>query len=121
MKLRARITKRRVRRTFRVRNKLRTSDRPRLSIFRSNRHIYAQIVDDENQNTLVSASTMESVIAGSGKYAGNVAMAQTIGKLIAERAREKGITQVAFDRGPYRYHGRVLALAEAARESGLEF
>ncbi|WP_459556405.1 50S ribosomal protein L18 [Lacunimicrobium album] len=121
MKLRARIVKRRTRRTFRVRNTLRASGQLRLSVFRSNRHIYAQIIDDEAQQTLVSASTMESSIGGSGKYAGTVAMAQSIGKLIAERAKEKGITKVAFDRGPYRYHGRVLALAEAAREGGLEF
>lgn len=121
MKLRARIVKRRVRRTFRVRNRLRASGQLRLSVFRSNRHIYAQIIDDEAQATLVSANTMEPSVAGVGKYAGTVAMAQTVGRMIAERAKEKGITKVAFDRGPYRYHGRVLALAEAAREGGLEF
>ncbi len=121
MKLQSRIVKRRVRRTFRVRNKLRASGQLRLSIFRSNRHIYAQIIDDNAHETLVSANTMETEIAGAGKYAGTVGMAQAIGRLIAERAKEKGITKVAFDRGPYRYHGRVLALANAAREAGLEF
>ncbi|GAB4147912.1 MAG: hypothetical protein Tsb009_21410 [Planctomycetaceae bacterium] len=123
MKALKRIQKQRQRRTFRVRNQVRRSakGRPRLSVFRSNRHIYAQIVDDVAGRTLAAASSLEKEVCGPGNYAGNREMASRIGALIAERAREKGISQVVFDRGPYAFHGRVAALAEAAREGGLEF
>lgn len=96
-----------------------TSARPRLAIFRSVKHIYAQIIDDEKGVTLCSASSVEK-IAGVGN-GGNTDAAKSIGKLIAERAKEKGIEQVVFDRGGYIYHGRVKSLAEAAREAGLQF
>ena len=94
-----------------------TGARPRLSIYRSLNHIYAQVIDDANGVTLVSAST----VAAKAKTGGNVAAAKEIGKLVAERAKEKGITKVVFDRGGYLYHGRVKALADAARAAGLEF
>jgi large subunit ribosomal protein L18 len=94
-----------------------TTERPRLSIYRSLNHIYAQVIDDSQGVTLVSASTK----AAKAKTGGNVAAAREIGKLVAERAKEKGIRQVVFDRGGYLYHGRVKALADAAREAGLEF
>jgi large subunit ribosomal protein L18 len=83
--------------------------------------MYAQIIDDVAGQTLVSASTMESCVAGAGKAASNCVMAQTVGRLIGERAKEKGIESVVFDRGSFRYHGRVAALADAAREQGLQF
>ena len=89
-------------------------------MFKSNRHIYAQIIDDSAGHTLVAASTMESSIAGAGKVASTREMAAAVGKLLGERAKEKGIDSVVFDRGSFRYHGRVAALAEAAREQGLE-
>jgi large subunit ribosomal protein L18 len=104
----------------RIRKKVRgTTARPRLAIFRSLNHIYAQVIDDDNGVTLCSASTVEK---GAGtKSGGNVAAAQVIGRLIAERAKEKGIKSVVFDRGGSIYHGRIRFLAEAAREAGLEF
>ena len=104
----------------RIRKKVRgTTARPRLAVFRSLNHIYAQLIDDEKGVTLCSASSVEkSAGAATG---GNVAAAKTIGQLIAERAKEKGITAVVFDRGGYIYHGRVKTLAEAAREAGLQF
>ena len=103
----------------RIRRKLAgSSERPRLAVFRSIAHIYAQVIDDSRGQTLVSASSVDK----SGKTGGgNVAAAKAIGKLVAERAKEKGIKRVVFDRGGYLYHGRVKALAEAAREAGLEF
>ena len=105
---------------LRIRKELRgTAHRPRLSIFRSLDHIYAQIVDDRAGRTLVAASSKEK--NSPAKSGGNVAGAKQIGKLIAQRARDAGITKVVFDRGGYLYHGRVQALAEAAREGGLEF
>jgi large subunit ribosomal protein L18 len=94
-----------------------TSERPRLNVYRSLNHIYVQVVDDTQGVTLVSASTVSSKI----KTGGNVAAAKEIGKLVAERAKEKGIKKVVFDRGGYLYHGRIKALADAAREAGLEF
>ncbi len=118
----------------RIRRKLRgTSERPRLAVFRSVAHIYAQVIDDAEGKTLVAASSLDkdakpakaakgSKAAKSAKTGGgNVAAAKTIGKLVAERAKETGITRVVFDRGGYPYHGRVRALAEAARAAGLEF
>ncbi|PPR09635.1 MAG: 50S ribosomal protein L18 [Alphaproteobacteria bacterium MarineAlpha11_Bin1] len=107
------------RRRARVRRKVRKSSngRPRLSVFRSNKYIYAQVIDDVNGRTLAAASSREEgVSTGAGLDAGTA-----VGKLLAERATEKGVTEVVFDRGPYLYHGRVKALAEAAREAGLAF
>jgi len=94
---------------------------PRFNIFKSLKHIYAQIIDDAVGNTLVSASTMDEKLRGTLKTGGNVSAAKKIGGLVAKRAIDKGIKKVVFDRGGYRYHGRVKALAEAAREAGLEF
>ena len=103
----------------RIRRKLSgTAERPRLAVFRSVAHIYAQVIDDGAGKTLVSASSVDK---GGKTNGGNVAAAKAIGKLVAQRAQEKGIKQVVFDRGGYQYHGRVKALAEAAREAGLEF
>ncbi len=93
--------------------------RPRLAVFRSVKHIYAQVIDDASGTTLVSASSAEK--GSAVKNGGNVGGAQELGKLIAERAKEKGVDKVVFDRGGYLYHGRIKALAEAAREAGLEF
>ena len=110
------------RRSHRVRAKLRgTPERPRLSVFRSSKHIAAQLIDDVNGVTLAAASTMVKALRGGGKIGGNIKAAAIVGKAIAETAKSKGITKVAFDRGSYRYHGRVKALADAAREGGLQF
>ena len=95
--------------------------RQRLSVFRSSQHIYAQIIDDTKGETLVSASSLEKPMRGSLKSGGNVDAAKAVGKLIAERALAKGLKEVVFDRGSYLYHGRVKALADAAREGGLNF
>jgi large subunit ribosomal protein L18 len=110
----------------RIRRKmLGTAERPRLNVYRSLNHIYAQVIDDLNGVTLVAASTVEGKKAAAGKGAkktgGNIASAKAIGKTIAERAKEKGVKKVVFDRGGYLYHGRIKALADAAREAGLEF
>jgi len=123
MKAQKRLAKRKVRRRFRVGNRVRRDahGRPRLSVFKSNRHIYAQIIDDTSGVTLCAASTVESGVAGAGKPGSNCDMATAVGKLIGDRAREKGIESVVFDRGGSRYHGRVAALADAAREQGLKF
>ena len=102
----------------RIREKLSgTGERPRLNVYRSLNHIYVQVIDDQTGKTLVSASTLGMKL----KSGGNVASAKEIGKTVAERAAEKGIKRVVFDRGGYLYHGRVKAVAEAAREAGLEF
>jgi large subunit ribosomal protein L18 len=101
-----------------------TAERPRLRVFRSVSHIYAQVIDDVNGATLASAASTEPSLksAFSGKIAGgNISGAKTLGKTIADRLKEKGITRVVFDRGGYLYHGRIRAVAEAAREAGLEF
>ena len=95
-----------------------TSERPRLTVYRSLAHIYAQIIDDRAGRTLVSASSNDK---GANANGGNIAGAKEIGRLVAERAKEKGFTKVVFDRGGYLYHGRIKALADAAREAGLEF
>ena len=109
-------------RHMRVRKKvMATSQRPRLNVFRSARHIYAQIIDDTNDHTLVSASTLDEAFKAEGKYGGNKEAAKIVGRLIAERAKEAGISAVVFDRGGFLYHGRVKELADAAREAGLEF
>jgi len=102
----------------RIRRKLSgTGERPRLNVYRSLNHIYAQVIDDQKGETLVSASTMET----KSKTGGNIAAAKDIGKAVAEKAVAKGIKRVVFDRGGYLYHGRIKALADAAREAGLEF
>ena len=98
-----------------------TPERPRLCVYRSNGHIYAQIIDDRSGNTMVSASSIDKEMRKGMKNGNNVAAAKEIGKKIAERARAAGIEQVVFDRGGYMYHGRVEALAAAAREAGLKF
>ena len=109
----------RVRLHDRIRRKVHgTGERPRLAVFRSVAHIYAQLIDDAEGKTLVSASTVEKANKTNG---GNVAAAKAVGKLVAQRAKEKGINKAVFDRGGYQYHGRVKALADAAREAGLEF
>lgn len=109
----------RLKRHFRVRGKISgTPERPRLDVFRSNANIYAQIIDDVNGITLVSASTIEKDFEGA---TGNCEAAKKVGKLVAERALNKGVKEVVFDRGGYIFHGRVAALAEGAREGGLEF
>jgi large subunit ribosomal protein L18 len=106
----------------RIRKKLSgDGGRPRLSVFRSNKHIYAQIVDDDKGSTLVAASSVEAETKGGLKSGGNVAAAKAVGKVVAQRAIDKGIKAVLFDRGGYIYHGRVKALADAAREGGLQF
>jgi large subunit ribosomal protein L18 len=110
----------------RIRNRiLGTSERPRLNVYRSLNHIYAQLIDDRGGVTLVSANSLEAAPGANGKdkkaTGGNVAAAKAVGKKIAERAKEKGFQKVVFDRGGYLYHGRVKALAEAAREAGLQF
>ena len=105
----------------RIRKKMQGSaERPRLNVYRSLNHIYVQVIDDLHGKTLVSASTAEGK-KEDRKAGGNVASAKAIGKAIAERAKAKGVTKVVFDRGGYLYHGRVKALAEAAREAGLQF
>jgi large subunit ribosomal protein L18 len=98
-----------------------TAERPRLNVFRSLNNIYAQIVSDENGKTIVAASTIDKEVKEAVKAGGNSAAATEVGKLIAQRAKKKKIKQVVFDRGGYQYHGRVKALADAAREGGLEF
>ena len=111
------------RRQGRVRGLLRRAagERKRLSVYRSSKHIYAQVIDDDRGVTLASASSIEKPTRGALKTGASVDAAKAVGKLIAERAKEKGVTDVVFDRGAYLYHGRVKALAEAAREGGLKF
>ncbi|ACZ38488.1 50S ribosomal protein L18 [Sphaerobacter thermophilus] len=113
----------RKRRHLRVRAKVSgTPERPRLNVFRSNEHIYAQVIDDTVGHTLVAASTLEKAVRERfPEEHPKVVEARIVGMVVGERAREKGITRVVFDRGGYKYHGRVRALAEAAREAGLEF
>jgi large subunit ribosomal protein L18 len=111
------------RRAARVRRQIKkvAGERPRLSVYRSSKNIYAQIIDDSNGHTVAAASTLEKDLRGGLKTGADVAAAAAIGKLIAERAVKAGIKAVVFDRGPYIYHGRVKALADAAREGGLDF
>lgn len=116
------VTKARIRRHVRIRKKVSGSaERPRLSVYRSLNHIYVQIIDDSRGNTLVAASTLDKDFNEEKGHKGNVSMAKKVGQLIAKRALEKGLKKVVFDRGGYVYHGRVKALAEGAREAGLEF
>ena len=113
---------RRLRRRHHVRRHLRgTPARPRLTVFRSSKHIYAQLIDDQSGATLAAASTQTPEVKGTVPYGGNIKAAQAVGKRLAEVAKERGILQAAFDRGHYRYHGRVKALADAARAGGLQF
>lgn len=112
----------RQRRAFRVRKRTRgTPERPRLCVARSHKHISVQVIDDETGKTLAAASSLDKGLAGNFKHGGNATAAQAVGKAIAERAIAAGIKTVCFDRGPFRYHGRVAALANAAREGGLSF
>ena len=105
----------------RIRKKiLGTAERPRLNVYRSLNHIYVQVIDDLSGNTLVSANSAEGE-KGKRRVGGNLAAAKSVGKAIAERSKEKGISKVVFDRGGYIYHGRIKALADAAREAGLQF
>ncbi len=109
------------RRHYRLRRKVAgTADRPRLAVFRSLNHIYAQLIDDGSGQTLAAASSLDAGLRAD-KAGGNLKGAEAVGKLIAERAKEKGIQRVVFDRGGFKYHGRVRSLADAARQGGLEF
>ena len=109
------------RRHYRVRRKVSgTAERPRLAVFRSNKHISAQVIDDRNGRTIAAASTVEKDLR-SGGGTGNKSAATTVGRLVAERAKAAGVSRVVFDRGGFLYHGRVAAVADAAREAGLEF
>lgn len=106
----------------RVRKKIRgTAERPRLAVFRSLKYIYAQVIDDERGHTIAAASSLEPALRQSLPHTNNIEAARAVGRLIAERAIDAGVRHVVFDRGGYKYHGRVKALAEAAREGGLEF
>ena len=112
----------RVRRHHRVRLRVfGTAQRPRLNVFRSNAHIYAQVIDDTTGRTLISASSLDKELKGKVKNGGNVTAAVAVGQLVAERALKANVTAVVFDRGGYKYHGRIKALAEASREKGLKF
>jgi large subunit ribosomal protein L18 len=116
------ILRQRLRRRHRVRRFIRgTAERPRLSVFRTHKHIYAQVIDDASGKTLASASSMDKQISSGLGFGGNKQAAEAIGKAVAERAQAAGVKQVCFDRGEFRYHGRVAALADAARAAGLEF
>lgn len=116
------ILRQRMRRRFRVRRHIRgTAERPRLAVFRTHKHIYAQVVDDSTGRTLASASSMDKVLRDGLGFGGNKQAAEAIGKAVAERAKAAGVSQVCFDRGSFRYHGRVAALADAARAAGLQF
>ena len=110
-------------RKYRVRSRLRRlpTDRPRLSVHRTSAHIYAQIIDDHQAVTVAAASTLEAEVKGAGKSGANIEAAKVVGRLVAERAKAAGIVDVRFDRGSNIYHGRIRALAEAAREAGLNF
>ena len=111
----------RERRADRVRRSVRASGRPRLSVFRSSRHIYAQLIDDTRGHTLAAASSLEKAMREQGRTGADREAAALVGRLLAERAVAAGVTDVVFDRGPYLYHGRVQALADGAREAGLNF
>lgn len=116
------ILRQRLRRRHRVRRSIRgTAERPRLVIHRTHKHIYAQVIDDVAGRTLAAASTVDRQLRGGFTFGGNKAAAEAIGKAVAERARAAGVTKVCFDRGQFRYHGRVAALADGARAAGLEF
>ena len=121
----SRLSDRTARRTATVRRNVKraagTGGRARLTVFRSSKHIYAQLIDDDKGQTLASASSLEKAMRDGGKKGADIAAAKAVGKLLAERAIAKGVKDVVFDRGGYLYHGRVKALADAAREGGLNF
>jgi large subunit ribosomal protein L18 len=121
----SKLSDRTARRTVSVRRRVKLAagvrGRTRLSVFRSSKHIYAQLIDDDKGETLVAASSLEKAMREGAKNGANIDAAKAVGKLIAERAKEKGIKDVVFDRGGYLYHGRIKALADAAREGGLNF
>src|ERR1700755_2434679 len=119
----AKLKKQTARRKARVRMAVKAAAvvRPRLSVFRSSKHIYAQVIDDRKGETVASASSIEKDMRGGMKNGANIAAAKAVGKLVAERATAKGVKDVVFDRGSYLYHGHVKALADAAREGGLNF
>jgi large subunit ribosomal protein L18 len=119
----SRLSDRTARRTASVRRNARSAanGRARLSVFRSSKHIYAQLIDDMKGETLVAASSLEKTMREAGTKGADINAAKAVGKLLAQRATEKGIKDVVFDRGGYRYHGRVKALADSAREGGLNF
>ena len=113
---------RRLRRQRHVRKRIQgTAERPRLAVFRSSKHIYAQVINDVNGTTLASASTLDAEIRTQQTYGGNKTAAAIVGRKVAERAKQAGIDKICFDRRSYKYHGRVQALADAAREAGLQF
>ncbi len=117
-----RILKSRERRRLRVRRQvIGTAERPRMTVFRSSKHIYVQLIDDIRGQTLAAASSVAKDVKAKLPYGGNKKAAEAVGQRIAEVAKEKGIAKVAFDRGHYRYHGRIKALADAARKGGLDF
>ena len=110
------------RRRNRVRRAVRgTADRPRLTVFRSSKHIYVQLIDDDQGKTLVAASTVSPELKGRVNYGGNIKAAEAVGDLVAQKAKSAGLSKICFDRGHYRYHGRIKALADAARKGGLDF
>ena len=116
------VQTRRLRRRQRVRKGMfGTPERPRLAVFRSSKHIYAQMINDQTGTTLVSASTVDPEIRAQLKYGGNKAAAVVVGRVVADRAKKAGIDRICFDRRSYKYHGRVAALAQAARDAGLHF
>lgn len=116
------VVQARLRRHSRIRKKVfGTPERPRLSVYRSLNHIYAQVIDDFHGKTIVAASTFDKDLSSEKGHKGNVSMAKKVGQLVAKKAITKGVKKVVFDRGGYLYHGRVKALAEGAREAGLEF
>ena len=111
-----------LRRKYRVRKKVKgNTERPRLNVYRSNKHIYAHIIDDISGQTRLTVSTLSPEFKGTAKYSGNIEAAKQVGMLIAQKCLEKQITQVVFDRGGFLFHGRVKALAQSARENGLQF
>ena len=117
----AKVTNARRKRSVRLKLRRSGGGHPRLSVFRSSKHIYAQVIDDLKGETLTSTSSLEKSMRDGGKTGADIDAAKAVGKLLAERAAEKGVKEVVFDRGSYLYHGRVKALADAARESGLSF
>jgi len=117
----AKVTHARRKRSVRLSLRRSAGGRPRLSVFRSSKHIYAQVIDDLKGETLASASSLEKSLRDAGKTGADIDAAKAVGKLLAERAVQNGVKEVVFDRGGYLYHGRVKALADAARESGLSF
>ena len=122
MNQRKQVQTRRLRRQRHVRKRLfGTVERPRLAVFRSSKHIYAQVINDDTGATLASASTLDADFRKERPYGGNKSAASVVGRLVAERAKQAGIDKVCFDRRSYKYHGRVQALADAAREAGLQF